>query len=412
VAAKKRKLTRKQLKERRRSAIERKRQERGWVPVQSSSARSGNDGHREIIGDMLPLLPQSGDASELSGSGVEQLMRLLVSSGDLVDEPEFESIFVSPLECVDIFVEVGQELGVDPASLAELPDEELEEIQLRMMEGTIQRLLTDELRGEILKALNDLRQRLKRAGKPKEATRAAALHSFLNEMRASEDWTMVGVVRAVFSRSLEAGFQIFEAISVGIDREGAEESRRSLLRRLAQSRPSKKADGLLREIPGLTGYLERQAGHIWDEGMDAIYAGELHLGLFSPEELERGLEILIAVNEDDRKAEAPEGPHAGQLTQEGMKDLKLRLDSYMAELFTPQRFEHLGTRLNAVLEESAVPRRWSSLIVMLVQYARDEDAWDHLKRAFLPRALLGEMRAVGRSESEARAEGSRKNRQE
>jgi len=412
MAAKKRKPTRKQMREQRRAAIERKRQERGWVPVQSSFARSGDDGGNEISGDLLPLSPQSGDASAMSDPGIEQLMRALVASGDLVDEPEFESIFVSPLICVDAFIEVGQEMGVDPDSLVELPDKERDEIRLRMMEGTIQRLLTDELREEILKALNDLRRRLKRAGKPKEAAMATALHSFLSEMRASEDWAMIGVVRSVFSRSLEAGFQIFEAAEEDMEAEGAKEIRSSLLRRLTQSSPSTKADALIGESPGLTAYLERQNDQIWDEGMDAIHIGELYLELFSPEELERWLEVLVAVPGHDGKAAPPEEPHTGQLTNEAMEDLRLRLESYIAELFTPRRFEHLSTRLVGVLGESTVPKRWSSFVVLLLHYAREEDARDYMLQRVLPRALLGEMRALGEGLRKARAEGERKNHQE
>ena len=400
------------MREQRRAAIERKRQEQGWAPVQRASARSGRDVDREIIGDMLPLLSQSGDALAMSDFGMEQLMLALMASDDVVDEPEFESIFVSPLDCVNTFVEVGEELGVDPASLAELPHDELAEIQLLIMEGTIGRLLTDELREEILKALNDLRLRLKRAGKPKEAAKAAALHSFLSEMRTSESWAMIGVVRAVFSRSLEVGFQISEAAEEGMESEEAGESRPSLLQRFSQSGLSAKVDALFGKIPGLKGYMERQADHIWDEGMAAIYAGDLYLELYSFEELEGGLKILITVHDDDRKAAAPEEPHVGRLTHEGMKALKLRLDSYIAELFTPGRFEHLSARLNAVMEESVVPRRWGSFVVLLIGYALDEDAWGHLMQGFLPHALLGEMRVVGESVRKAKAEGERKNHQE
>ena len=409
---KKRKPTRQQMKEQRSAAIERKRQEQGWAPVQTAAARSRQDDEGDIIDDMLPLLSESGDFSTLSDAGMEQLMRVLVASGDLADEPELESIFVSPLDSAHTFAEVGEELGVDPASLAKLPDEEREEIQLQIMEGAIGRLLTDELREEILKALNDLRLRLKRAGKPKDAARAATLQAFLSEMRTSESWTMAGVVRAVFQRSMEAGFEIMEATVEDMEDDSAKGIRSSLLRRLTQPRRPAKADALVAKIPGLTGYMERQADKIWDEGTGAIYAGDLCLEIFSLEELEGGLEILIAVSMDDSKAEAPEGPHGGQLTDKGMKALKLRLDSYIAELFTPQRFEQLTARLNTVLEESVVPRQWGSIVVLLIGYARDEDAWDHLKGAFLPRALMGEMRAMGRRERESEGEGERKDRQE
>jgi hypothetical protein len=343
---------------------------------------------------------------------MDRLFQVLLASADMANEPEFEPIFISPLDSMETFIEVGEESGVDPDSLAELPDDEREYVELQIMEGTIRRLLTDEVRQDILKALNDLRLRLKRAGKPKEAAKAATLHSILSDETFRELWSLIGVVRAVFSRSVAAGFEMYEAAMEAMDFGPAGESRPSLLQRLLRSKPSAKADGLIRKIPGLTAYLERQADRIWEEGMAAIYAGDLDLALFSLEELEGGAAIFATTSDDTSEGAQSEERRSGELTGEDMMVLKRRLDSYVAELFTPRRCDQLRMRLGVILEESEVDKRWDPFVLLLFQYAGDEDSWEYVLTSVLPRALLGELRAVSGRLREAVEEGNRKNRQE
>jgi len=355
---------------------------------------------------MLPLVSQVDDPSAGHESGVEEMVfRMLVVSADLLEEPEFEGVFVSPMECALTLPEVGEELGIDPAAMMALPTEEREEAHLSLLEGTMQRLLSDELKEDILNGLNDLRLRMKHAGKAQEAARAATLHSFLSLGAGSESWFMVGLVRAIFQRSLEAGFNLLEVSTEVMEPEETAGRVSSLLRRLRRARPSKKADRLLEKIPGLTGYLQKQADSVWDEGLQAIYSGELYLELFSAEELQAGSEIVSAGFGYAAEHAPPEARRAADLTPKDRKRILQDLDSYLTGLFGPRRLDRLRARLDALIDEGAVPRRWAAFVLLLTQRMGDEEAVRYEKR-FLVQALLGEIRAMVKAEGATRASDS------
>jgi hypothetical protein len=394
MARRKKKRTRKQqAKQQRQAEIARIREERGWKPSTAGSRHAQDD----VFEDMLPLFPLVDDPAASPADGVEQLMMTLLASEDLIEEPEFDELFIDPMRCVDTFIEVGEELGIEPEALGQLPDEEREDTQMDMLEMTTQRVLTDELRQDILDALSKLRQRLKRAGKREKAAQAAALQSFLGGGESGEIWPMIGLVQAIVRRSMAAGFELFEAsmevMEAGDLDEG--ETPRTLTEKLAQSSVALKANTLLQKVPGLSGFLEKQADSIWQEGVDAVFEGDLYLGIFTSEELEAGLVILGATREGDIIQEADaQDPTTIEITEEQGKALVLRIDDYLTELFSPARLDRLRNRLNAILDSSDYERRWVAFIMMLVEYMADEEAVEN-EKGFLISAFFGEMRSVG-----------------
>ncbi len=393
---KKRKPSRKQLKKQRRDAIARKRKEQGWEPRQAPSV------HDEVVADMLPLLARLGDDS-MPGPAMEQLMMTLLASEDLVGEPEFEEIVINPILCVEVFAEVSQELGVDPDSLGEreLSDEEREGIQMDILEGATQRLLTDELRQDIVNRLNNLRLRLKRSGKREEAARAAALQSFLGERGSSEIWPMVGLVQAICHRNFMVGVELLEASMEVMETDSPDKSDVPLAQKLAQSSLTQKMDTLLEKVPGLRGFMEKQVDSVWEEGVDAIFAGDLKLDLFSPEELEAGFEIFNTVfGHYTAEETATQDPLLLEVPQEEVTTLVLRLDGYIAELFTPERLDQLRARLDTIMKDSAYKGKWLTFIFLLAGYMAEEDAVEN-EKLFLIKALLSEMRAVATASQEA-----------
>jgi hypothetical protein len=391
---KKKKRTRKQqAKGQRQAEIARIRQERGWKPSTPGSKHAQD----EVFEDMLPLFPLVDDPAASPADGVEGLMMTLLASDHLIEEPEFDEIIIDPMRCVDVFIEVGQELGIEPEALGQLPEEEREDTQMNMLEMTTQRLLTDELRQDILNALSNLRQRLKRAGKREKAAQAAALQSFLGEGGSSELWPMIGLVRAIVQRSLAAGFELYEASMEVLEAGDLDESDTplTLSERLAQSSVAQKANTLLQKVPGLSGYLEKQADSIWQEGVDAVFEGDLYLGIFTSEDLEAGLVILQTTREGDIAQEAAaQDPATRAKKEEQGKALVSRIDAYLTELFTPARLDQLRNRLNTILDSSDYERRWVAFIMMLVEYMADEEAVEN-EKGFLISAFFGEMRAVG-----------------
>lgn len=161
--------------------------------------------------DMLPLLSTLGNASVPSALAMEDLMMILSASEDIADEPELEGLFIDPMRCAGTVAKVGHEMGFDPETLAGLPAEEREGTQLEILDTSMRRLLTEEWCQDLLARLDSLRLRLKRSGKKEDAARVAALQSFLGSDKSRASWPMIGLVQAIFSRSLAAGFDMMEA---------------------------------------------------------------------------------------------------------------------------------------------------------------------------------------------------------
>lgn len=395
----KKKLSRKELKQRRQAAMARKRKEQGWTPPQAHPSHHDDD----VLEDMLPFFSSVEDASGSSDASMEKLMMTLLDSADLIEEPEFEEIIIDPIRCVDTFAEVGEELDIDPEALSRLPDEEREDTQMEMLVTTTQRLLTDDLRQDIVDGLNDLRLRLKRSGKQEQAAQAAALQSFLRDNQDNETWSMIGLVQAIVQRSLAAGFELFEA-SIEVmetDRLDEGETPLTLSQKLAQSSLAQRADAVLRKVPGLSGFLEKQADKIWEEGMDAVFEGDLYLELFTPEELVAGFNLLKTTFGDDLGEEtAPQETLLLAVTEEKAKSLISRVDGYITELFTPERLDQLRAQLNTVLNDPDCPGEWLAFIMMLAEYMAAEDAVEN-EKLFLLRAFFGEMGAVSAALEEA-----------
>ena len=391
MAKKKRKLSRKEHKRQRREAMERKRKEQDWKSRPLPSARRQE---HEVLEDMLPLFPTITDPSAPSGPAMEQIMMILLGSGYMADEPEFEEIIVDPMLCLDTFSEVVEGLDIEPESLDELSDEDREDTQMDILVGVTRRLLTDELRQDILNGLNDLRLRLKRTGEREEAAKAAGLQSFLSGEATKEIWPMTGLVQAIFFRSIQIGFELMEASLEAVETVDPDESGPSLFERVTQSSVVRKADALLKKVPGLGGFLEKQADKIWQEGLHALYTGDLYLELYSPEEVGAGFEILQTVFKDDiaGRREARDFRPLEMSQEKGMAVIS-RVDSYVTELVTPERLEQLRGRLNAILKDPATEREWLAFLYMVAQYMANEDAAEN-EKLFLVTSFLGEMNVV------------------
>jgi hypothetical protein len=297
---------------------------------------------------------------------------------------------------VDTFVEVAEELGTDPEAFSRLPDEELEETQMKLMEMTARRLLTDELRQEIVDALNQLRLRLKQAGQRDKTAKAAALQSFLSGSEGSEIWSMIGLVQAIVQRSLTAGFELLETSRQAMEAGHLDGSETPLTisERLAQSSLTQRANKLLRKVPGLGGYLEKQADSIWQEGVEAVFTGDLYLGLFTPEEMKIGLDLFRTTMGDViREEAAAQEPEKIAIPEEKAKALISEIDDTITQLFTPVRLDQLRMRLNSILNDTHLPKQWLSFVLMLREYMADEEAIEN-EKPFLISAFLGELRAV------------------
>ncbi|MBI1877402.1 MAG: hypothetical protein HYR94_04085 [Chloroflexi bacterium] len=387
MARKQKKLTRKQRNEQRQAAAAHRRREKGWVsPNEKAKQRA------ELTEDMAPLraMLQEGTESEQ----MEQLFWLLADSAELADEPELEEILLPPIEAAETFAQVGMELGLDPDDLTEMPEEDRDEKQVAMLEMTTRRLLTDELRQEIITALDQLRQRLKREGQKAETAKAAAIQSFLSERKTRDLWPMLGLTQEIVRRSLEVGVELMAAsLEVEqLDQSDGDGASESLMERFSQSSIGQKITGLLQKTPGLNKFLEKQADKIWDEGMDAVFNGELDLALYTLEEIEAGMMMLQTLAGDDAADEADPQPER-QLTEENIMAFIGQLDAYLTERLTPERVEQSRARLQTMLQEEDYPLEYTAFIHMVADNMADTEAAEY-EKPFLLHAFIGEIRAT------------------
>lgn len=384
MARKQKKLTRKQRLQQQ-EAVTRQRQARGWVsPNEKAKLR------QELVEDMAPLMAIAETGTE---SSEENLFFLLADSADMVVEPEFKEIFAEPLLTVPTYIGVAEKFGFgSPDDLFSLPEEEQNDKKAEIVEETTRRLLSDELRQEILAALGGLRLRLKKENNRAEAARAAGLQLVLSDRKSKDLWPTLGLVQAIILHSLEAGFEL---VGITVEDESAEsnedDSLTALYGKLNEPEMTDKLEQAIKKIPGLENYLSKQVDKIWKEGEKALFDGELNLGLFSDKELDAGAEVFNqAMDQPEDKEETISEAAAKAAVTERTQNLFNQLDAYLVELFTPERLEQLRARLKTVVEEEDYPDHYMPYVKMITETMGEKDAIEH-ERPFLFKALMGEM---------------------
>ena len=397
MARKKKKQIRKQQIKQRRGAVSRKRQMgRGNKPTPAPSNRPQQD----VLDDMLPLFPRAADGPPTPAQ-TEEIMITLLDSADLADEPEFDEIIFDPAQAVDAFSKAGEKLGLGPDNLEQFealsPDERGDK-HLEMLEMTAKELLTEEIRQDILARLDKLRLRLRHGfGKRKKVAKVAGLQLFLSGKEGKEMWFANGLVSALIHRSVTAGFELYTTVADVMGAAGVEDddSALTLMEKIEQSSLTKKASGFLKKVPGLRKFLENETDKIWDEGIEAVYSGKLFLELFTEEELEGGAEIMREAfgGDEDDEYEVTEETVRPQFNEENIKNFIVRIDEYVTELFTPERLDQLRMRLNEVLQDKELPKKWIPFVVILKEYMADENAAEN-EKGFLIQAFMGEIRAI------------------
>jgi hypothetical protein len=317
----------------------------------------------------------------------------------LAEEPELAEIFADPTLAMTTYISAAQESGIaEPEMLDQLPEEEQEDKKYEILEKTTRQLLDNELRQEVIYGLNKLRLRLKRVGKQAEAAKAAALQSFLSERKARELWPALGLPQAIVLRSVGAGFELMDASLEVAEVEGFdEESPEVFYQRVAESGLVDKMSQAIQKVPGLSRFLEKQVDQVWEEGNTAIFEGELYLELFTPEEIEAGLDIFEsslkdnwADSGDETSSQETERP---ELTKEKGTSLISRLDAYLTERFTPERLGQLRAHLDTVVKGAKFSKNWLPFVLMIREHMADEEALEY-EKGFLLRSFLGEMRYV------------------
>ncbi len=326
-------------------------------------------GHQlnDLQEDMQPLLMNFAN----SPLGEAQFMEILSGSGNLADEPELNSIFVSPMDAVSAYIREAQKRGLAPEDFETMSEEEGGEAQAEIFGGMAARVLTRELRQEIMQGLDKLRARLKAVGKAEDAAGVALVQSFLRMTKETRYWVGVGLIDAILDRSLSVGFELGAASM----REGTpNQSAADMAEMLERPDSIARTEALLENVPGLRRFLEKQLDKAWDDGIDAIRAGDLHLGVFTPEELEAGHAVILEVVGEDGGEADEENDEPETFTQDDARTVITKLSDTIRQLLTGQRIEQLKARLDSTLKDSQTDPTYFSFIGLLSQTFDEPDA--------------------------------------
>jgi hypothetical protein len=381
------KKSKEQLKRERREAMERVRRERGWTPPPEPDPHE-----QELLLDMMPLVDGVEEDDLSADPFANPLLVPVLGSYELVDEPEFDGIYFSPTQSTVTFVEIAEGRGLGPDVFDALPEEEGDDLHLDIVEEVIDRLLTEELAEEIIDALERLRQRARRQGQEKLVAQAATVLSFLEEIPVdSGPWTSVGLVQGLAQRSLSAGFEV--AAIVGEMEERGEipdwiTARAQPAEDLPKSPIVQEVEAMLKRYPGLVEFMAEENERVWEEGLEALFSGELYLSLFTIEELEPGFELFqntLGAVTGEFEATAPRFVEAAEAFAAGIGE-------YLTTLLTPERTEEVLGVLDEVLQEPELGGYWANFLMMfkdeLAQLNPEETV------SYLSRVYIGELRAV------------------
>jgi hypothetical protein len=381
------KKSKEQLKRERREAMERVRREKGWTPPPQPDPHE-----EELLFDMMPLVAGLEEEDLSADLVANPLLAPVLGSEELVDEPEFDGIYFHPNQSVYTFVEITEERELEPDEFDDLPEEEQDDLNLAMLQEMTNRLLTEDLAQEIIDALERLRQRARREGQDKLVAQAAAILAFLGEAEVrSGVWTAVGLVQGLAQRSLSAGFEMVAI--VGQMEESGEvpawiTEQAPFPEEFSKSPVVQEVEAVLERYPGLVEFMAEENERLWEEGMEALFSGELYLELFTVEELEPGFELFedtLGAVVEEVGSTSPGFAQAAEAFTSGVQE-------HLTTLLTPERTEELLDVLSEILQEQMLGAYWADFVMMLKDELAQSDPEQVV--SYLSRAYIGELRAI------------------
>lgn len=379
-----RKNRKKQRKEDRKRAIQRVRQEKGWQPPPEIEFPDD-----ELTRDLLAFVPELG-GNQGGDEASEALTDAVLGSHDLVDEPEFREFYFHPMQAIDLYGDLEEEQGVSEEMLNSLSEEEEDELFFDLMIEIARGMLTQEMQADILGAVDAAWQRVRREGNVEKAGRLAAMLALLGSEAGEELWPVAGLVQAILRRSLDAGFEMLGVIESA---EAASMSPRALFQPGTEEGFQQQIAAIMDKYPGLAAVMAQEDQEVWEEGIQALTEGDLYVGFFSDEELERAAETLT-----------PEGLGAPDLAGEELGRAGMQaIQAYIAGLLTPKRRAEMREQLLTMVEDEGLAGDWYPFLMAMLEDLDDDDPETAL--TFLTAAVIGEMEDAAEPEDGDQAQG-------
>ncbi len=380
-----RKNKKKQRKEERRRTMQRVRQEKGWQPP--PDVEFPDD---ELTRDLLTFVPGLAGDRASEEAAAETLTDAVLGSHDLVDEPEFREFYFHPMQAIDLYGDLEEERGINEEMLNSLSEEEEDQLFSDLMIELARGSLTEEMKADLLEAIEAAWQRVRGQGDQDKAGRLAGMLALLDPEENEDMWPVSGLVQAILRRSLEAGF---EMASVLESEEAASTGPRALFESATDNSLQQEIEAIMAKYPGLAAVMAQQDQQVWEAGMQALVEGELYVGFFSDEELRRAAEIL-----DPERLGDPE--LAGEdLGRAGIQAIL----GYISGLLTLERRAEMREQLLTMLEDEALAGDWFPFLMAMVEDLDDDDPDTAL--GFLTGAILGEISEMAEEEDGGEAQG-------
>ncbi len=380
-----RKNKKKQRKEERRRTMQRVRQEKGWQPP--PDVEFPDD---ELTRDLLTFVPGLAGDRASEEAAAETLTNAVLGSHDLVDEPEFREFYFHPMQVIDLYGDLEEERGINEEMLNSISEEEEDELFFDLMIELARGSLTEEMKADLLEAIEAAWQRVRGQGDQDKAGRLAGMLALMDPEENEDMWPVSGLVQAILRRSLEAGF---EMASVLESEEAASTGPRALFESATDNSLQQEIEAIMAKYPGLAAVMAQQDQQVWEAGMQALVEGELYVGFFSDEELRRAAEIL-----DPERLGDPE--LAGEdLGRAGIQAIL----GYISGLLTLERRAEMREQLLTMLEDEALAGDWFPFLMAMVEDLDDDDPDTAL--GFLTGAILGEISEMAEEEDGGEAQG-------
>lgn len=341
MAGKKKKLSRWEQKQQKQRQKERVRRRTGW---EESEAPEPN---WQLFDDLRPFLSRP-DLEK----GLIALTELAADSEELIEEPEFRTLFFSPVDTLLLFAGAMDEGDLSPDDFWAMPEEARLEAVLEIMEQILPQLLTAEFRETLLVRAAAARARFRDEGDEKKLLVTSAVQ-FVLEMAEDEETDFYpGLVYMIASKSLDAGpLLIKPEDDEEFDEEEAEEQ--------------------IEAIPGLREYLSELMRQAKVEFVQQLIDGEIWLRLFTDAEIEE----------------------ATGLFEKGDGEQLDILADFLSRILSAQRRAEMAERLEAIFAN--LPDHWAENVTFLLQLQDDIPDLNPQTASWgvLMAALMGEINA-------------------
>ncbi len=355
--------------------------------LKAEEAISGfsNFSREEYADDIVFLLRTSPESLRGPDTATAFVVQTAISSYDMVEEPEFADIVHEPLFCSKSLMDATKALGVNIETFRILPESLAGSIRFQIAEEAARRVLTDELRQEIMERLNRYRLRKKRNGEKMEAGKAAAMMLLLKDRDSEAIWSKIGLIHGIVNNSASVGSELIATLG-----ELAEQS---------DGGQREKVLAKLKDDPKLVEYLNQGAVRNYEEGHKALLSGELNFGIFTREEIDRATGVFEkAMEAQGGDSEQNGGPVQPGFSEESQKIVADGLAAIVEEVVTPERIAQTADLIKQKADEWGKQASWHFFIREIKSKFEKGPAPDDVK-VFFATALYGEASTAGIPES-------------